>query len=67
MTAENLISMGDASELYNVSRRTIQRLVKRGDLPYHRIGKQIRLSLSDLRRATGRNDPVRPTSVGGDR
>ena len=55
METETLISMGAASKLYGVSRRTIERLIKSGDLPYHRIGRQIRLSPADLHKATGRN------------
>jgi len=55
METEAFISLAAASRLYNVSRRTIERLIKTGDLPYHRIGRQIRLSPSDLRHATGRN------------
>jgi putative molybdopterin biosynthesis protein len=52
METESLISLAEASKLYKVSKRTIERLIRRGDLPYHRIGRQIRLSPSDLRRAT---------------
>jgi excisionase family DNA binding protein len=53
---ENFISLGEASKLYKVSRRTIERLLKRGDLPYHRVGKQIRLLPSDLQSATCRRN-----------
>jgi excisionase family DNA binding protein len=55
---ENFISLGQASKLYGVSRRTIERLIKRGDLPYHRVGKQIRLLPSDLQSATSRRNPT---------
>jgi len=48
METESFISLVEASRLYKVSRRTIERLIKRGGLPYHRIGRQIRLSPSDL-------------------
>lgn len=62
MATENFISIGAASKLYNVSKRTIERLIKNGDLPYHRIGKQIRLSPYDLRRATGRETSALATA-----
>jgi excisionase family DNA binding protein len=54
METETFISMSAASTLYGVSRKTIARLIKKGDLPYHRIGRQIRLSLVDLHNFTGR-------------
>ena len=51
--------MSEASRLYKVSRRTIERLVKQGALPYHRIGRQIRLLPAGLREVTSH-----PTSEG---
>ena len=55
---ETFISLRQASKLYGVSRRTIERLIKRGDLPYHRVGKQIRLLPSDLQSATSRRNSL---------
>lgn len=55
METENLISMSAASKLYGVSRKTIARLIRKGNLPYHRIGRQIRLSPVDLRNSTSRD------------
>jgi excisionase family DNA binding protein len=52
MQTESFISLQEASKLYKVSRRTVERLIKHGDLPYHRIGRQIRLVPADLDRAT---------------
>jgi excisionase family DNA binding protein len=43
--------------MYKVSRRTIERLIKRGTLPYHRIGRQIRLLPGDLWRVTCQPPP----------
>jgi excisionase family DNA binding protein len=61
METETLISMSAASKLYNVSRKTIERLIKRGEVPYHRIGRQIRISPNDLLRATGKGaEPRQP-------
>ncbi len=48
MVTQDFISISTASKNYNVSRRTIARLIKRGELPCHRIGRQIRLLTSDL-------------------
>lgn len=43
---------------WGLSQRTITRLAKSATLPYHRIGRQIRLSPSDLQEATGRNSTL---------
>ena len=66
MATEKLISLADASRLYKVSRRTIERLVKRGDLPYHRVGKQIRLLPSDIKSATYRHNSATDTDNGSE-
>lgn len=60
METVSLISLAEASKLYKVSRRTIDRLIKRGGLPYHRIGRQIRVSPSDLHEATCRHASIEP-------
>lgn len=53
MLTESFVSLTEACKLYRVSRRTMERLIKRGEVPYHRIGRQIRLLPSDLIRVTG--------------
>jgi excisionase family DNA binding protein len=56
MVLEPFVTVDEASQLYRVSRRTIERLIKCGDLPYYRIGRQIRLCLAELRSITGRGN-----------
>ena len=55
METENFISVSAASKLYGVSRKTIARLIKKGNLPYHRIGRQIRLLPVELHNSTSRD------------
>jgi excisionase family DNA binding protein len=44
-----LVSLADAARLLGVSDKTIRRLVQRGTLRCHRVGRQIRFSEDNLR------------------
>jgi excisionase family DNA binding protein len=48
----NLLSVDEVAEKLNISSKTIRNLVRRGDIPAHRLGKQIRLSLNQVILAT---------------
>jgi len=47
-----LLSVGEVAVKLDISSKTLRKLVRRGDIPAHRLGKQIRLSLSEVIRAT---------------
>ena len=44
-----LLSVDETALELNVSTKTVRRLIERGDLPAHRIGRCLRLSENDLR------------------
>lgn len=43
-----LLSIMQAADILNVSTKTVRRLIKRGELRPHRIGRAVRLSTEDL-------------------
>ena len=43
-----LLSIGDVADILQVSDKTIRRWIERGELPIHRLGRQIRISADDL-------------------
>ena len=46
--SQSLLSVKDAAEYYHVSEQTVRRLIKAGKLKTYRVGRQIRIDLSDL-------------------
>ena len=44
----HLLTVNDVAHQLSVSARTVRRLIEKGDLPYHRIGRAIRISGEDL-------------------
>ncbi|WP_181708602.1 helix-turn-helix domain-containing protein [Chthonobacter rhizosphaerae] len=49
----SLLKLADAADVLGVSIRTIRRLYEAGELPVVRVGRQIRVSPSDLNRFIG--------------
>jgi excisionase family DNA binding protein len=43
-----LLTIGDVSDLLQVSRKTVRRWIVAGDLVAHRFGRQLRISEADL-------------------
>jgi excisionase family DNA binding protein len=43
-----MLSIEDTAELLQVSERSIRRWISAGELPEHRLGRQWRISRSDL-------------------
>ena len=46
-----LLKISSASEYLSVSVSTLRRLMKRGQLPFVRVGRSVRLRLADLNRS----------------
>jgi excisionase family DNA binding protein len=44
-----LLTIKEVAQRQRVSPRTVRRQIEHGDLPYHRIGRAIRVSVEDLR------------------
>jgi excisionase family DNA binding protein len=44
----SLMSVREAANYYHVSQQTVRRLIKAGKLKTYRVGRQIRIDLSDL-------------------
>ena len=53
-----LLSVDQVAAKLDISSKTLRKLVRRGDVPAHRLGKQIRLSLDEVIRATATVKPV---------
>lgn len=47
-TPQALMTMHDAAELLSVSAMTVRRLISRGELRSHRVGRQVRIRRDDL-------------------
>lgn len=47
---ERLLTIRDASDILRVSSKTIRRLIKKGTLAAHLIGRQWRIAPADLQR-----------------
>jgi putative molybdopterin biosynthesis protein len=45
-----LLSIHELAELFSVSSRTIHRWIAAGELPTHKLGRQIRITEDDARR-----------------
>lgn len=45
---ERLYSLNRVAEVFDVNVRTVRRWVKAGELPVHRLGRQLRVSQQDL-------------------
>ena len=43
-----LLSIGDVADTLQVSDKTVRRWIERGEMPIHRVGRQIRISAADL-------------------
>jgi excisionase family DNA binding protein len=43
-----LRTIDEVAELFNASRRTVQRLIRSGALPAHRLGRAVRISDADI-------------------
>jgi excisionase family DNA binding protein len=43
-----LLSIAKVSTQLDVSKKTVRRWIERGDLPVHRLGRQLRISETDL-------------------
>jgi len=44
----SLLSVSDIAERLKLSTKTIRRWIERGDLPAHRLGRNVRISEQDL-------------------
>jgi excisionase family DNA binding protein len=47
---QHLMTLREARTFVSVSDATIRRWIRRGDLPYYRVGRQIRIDSADLMR-----------------
>ena len=43
-----LRTVDETADLFSVSKRTVQRLIKSGALPVHRLGRAVRISDADI-------------------
>lgn len=43
-----LLSIPEVADCLKVSEKTVRRWIESGELPYHRLGRQIRISETDL-------------------
>ena len=44
-----LLTVSEVAEFCRVSPRTVRRWIERGELPAHRLGRQVRVSEKDLK------------------
>ncbi len=51
-TPTDFLTVGQVAARLEVSVKTIRRWVQNGDLAHHRFGRQVRISLADLRSFT---------------
>jgi excisionase family DNA binding protein len=54
-TDESFESIKKLATRWDVSERTVRRLIETGDLPVHRIGSQVRISRADREAYERRN------------
>ena len=47
---EQLLTIGDVAELFQVSAKTVRRWILAGDLPAAKLGNQWRIAASDAKR-----------------
>lgn len=57
-TNQNWLTLDDAADEFNVSRRTLERLRSKGSLPGIRTGRFMRVKRDDVRRALTFEDPI---------
>ena len=48
-TTKPLLTVSEVAEVCRVSPRTVRRWIERGELPAHRLGRQLRISEKDLK------------------
>ena len=48
-TTRPLLTVSEVAEVCRVSDRTVRRWIERGELPAHRLGRQLRISEKDLK------------------
>jgi excisionase family DNA binding protein len=53
-----LRTIDEVAELFNISRRTVQRLIRSGVLPAHRVRRAVRISDADIEVFLARNRGV---------
>ncbi|WNS79457.1 helix-turn-helix transcriptional regulator [Domibacillus sp. DTU_2020_1001157_1_SI_ALB_TIR_016] len=63
MTIEHSYTIEEVANLLKVSKLTIYDLVKKGELPVFRVGRQMRMSAADLDRYVKKQTTTAPTAV----
>ena len=48
-TTKPLLTVSEVAEICRVADRTVRRWIERGELPAHRLGRQLRISEKDLK------------------
>ena len=48
-TTKPLLTVSEVAEVCRISTRTVRRWIERGELPAHRLGRQLRISEKDLK------------------
>ena len=48
-TTKPLLTISEVAEVCRLSTRTVRRWIERGELPAHRLGRQLRISEKDLK------------------
>ena len=48
-TTKPLLTVSEVAEVCRLSTRTVRRWIERGELPAHRLGRQVRISEKDLK------------------
>ena len=48
-TTKPLLTVSEVAEVCRLSTRTVRRWIERGELPAHRLGRQLRISEKDLK------------------
>ncbi len=48
-TTRPLLTISEVAEVCRVSPRTVRRWIERGEMPAHRLGRQLRISEKDLK------------------
>lgn len=57
-TPTDLISLTDAGRRLGISRRTLRRMIDRGELPGYRVGRLVKVSARDVDRVARRIPPA---------
>tara|TARA_R100000664_G_C2663386_1_gene78564 strand:- start:355 stop:570 length:216 start_codon:yes stop_codon:yes gene_type:complete len=56
MLEEPMHSIKEVAKFLNVSKRTVQRLIKRGEIEVHRVGSQVRITTFALEKYLRRGE-----------